>query len=348
MRHVNWFRVAAGVVVLLCIAVAAYSGNNGNNTQVRDGVVNVVGPPSPTTLTQYGVLVGAGSSAMQATAPGTTGQYLRSGNGAANPSFAQVAFSELSGGLNSLAQHGDLCAGSEAVRRNSGDSANECFTPATFPITALSQHGDLCAGLEAVRRNAGDSANECFTPGTVSSVALSLPAAVFDIAGSPVTGSGTLAVTFDNQSANTFLAGPASGSAAAPTFRAAHTTKAFATGMDVTGGATVYFWPALTDASEDRVKAPYPHAVTLDEVNCFASAAPGGSETATVVIGVGACASGLNYTTKATCAISGSSQTCTPSGTTAVAAGQCVAARLVKSATAATGTVNCVMRETIS
>lgn len=56
--------------------------------------------------------------------------------------------------------------------------------------------------------------------GTVTSVALALPTSVFDISGSPVTSSGTLTATFDNQVTNTVFIGPASGSAAAPTFRA--------------------------------------------------------------------------------------------------------------------------------
>lgn len=56
--------------------------------------------------------------------------------------------------------------------------------------------------------------------GTVTSVALTAPTSVFDISGSPVTGAGTLAITFDNQTANTGLFGPSSGGAAAPTFRA--------------------------------------------------------------------------------------------------------------------------------
>jgi hypothetical protein len=42
----------------------------------------------------------------------------------------------------------------------------------------------------------------------------------FSVAGSPVTVSGTLAVTKANQSANRVYAGPSSGGAAAPTFRA--------------------------------------------------------------------------------------------------------------------------------
>lgn len=55
--------------------------------------------------------------------------------------------------------------------------------------------------------------------GTVTSVGLSLPAD-FTVSGSPVTTSGTLSAVWANESANVFLAGPASGSAAAPTWRA--------------------------------------------------------------------------------------------------------------------------------
>ena len=55
--------------------------------------------------------------------------------------------------------------------------------------------------------------------GTVTSVALTMPAE-FTVAGSPITGSGTLAVTKANQNANRVYAGPTSGGAAAPTFRA--------------------------------------------------------------------------------------------------------------------------------
>lgn len=55
--------------------------------------------------------------------------------------------------------------------------------------------------------------------GTVTSVAQTVPAE-FAIAGSPITTSGTLAITKANQNANTVWAGPTSGAAAAPTFRA--------------------------------------------------------------------------------------------------------------------------------
>ena len=55
--------------------------------------------------------------------------------------------------------------------------------------------------------------------GTVTSVGLSLPS-VFAVTGSPVTGSGTLTATAASQAANQVWAGPASGPAAAPGFRA--------------------------------------------------------------------------------------------------------------------------------
>lgn len=56
--------------------------------------------------------------------------------------------------------------------------------------------------------------------GTVTSVALTLPNSVFNVSGSPVTTSGTLAGTFVNQSANTVFAGPTSGGSTTPAFRA--------------------------------------------------------------------------------------------------------------------------------
>lgn len=55
--------------------------------------------------------------------------------------------------------------------------------------------------------------------GTVTSVALS-PPSQFTVSGSPVTTSGTLGFAWNNQVANSVLAGPSAGGNAAPTFRA--------------------------------------------------------------------------------------------------------------------------------
>lgn len=54
--------------------------------------------------------------------------------------------------------------------------------------------------------------------GTVTSVALTVPTG-FGVTGSPVTSSGTLAVTENTQAANIVKAGPSSGAAATPTYR---------------------------------------------------------------------------------------------------------------------------------
>lgn len=56
--------------------------------------------------------------------------------------------------------------------------------------------------------------------GTVTSVGLALPASVFSLSGTPVSISGTLTGAFIVQTANTVFAGPISGVAAVPAFRA--------------------------------------------------------------------------------------------------------------------------------
>lgn len=55
--------------------------------------------------------------------------------------------------------------------------------------------------------------------GTVTSVGLNLPASIFTVTGSPVTGAATLTGSLATQSANQVWAGPTSGGAAVPVFR---------------------------------------------------------------------------------------------------------------------------------
>lgn len=82
--------------------------------------------------------------------------------------------------------------------------------------------GTITAGTGISVTNAGGSITVASTgggSGTVTSVGLSTPGVLYTVSGSPVTSSGTLALNLINQSANTILSGPASGSAAAPSFR---------------------------------------------------------------------------------------------------------------------------------
>lgn len=100
-------------------------------------------------------------------------------------------------------------------------------TPLTNPMTTA---GDLILGGTAgaaTRLGIGGNNTALMSNGTtaswqsvVTSVAISMPAE-FSVSGSPITSSGTLAVTKASQTANLIYAGPSSGAAAAPTFRAA-------------------------------------------------------------------------------------------------------------------------------
>jgi hypothetical protein len=65
----------------------------------------------------------------------------------------------------------------------------------------------------------GDVTIDASGSGTVTSVGVTVPSRQ-TVTGSPITGSGTIAITDNTQSANEVFAGPGSGSAAAPTFRA--------------------------------------------------------------------------------------------------------------------------------
>jgi len=75
-------------------------------------------------------------------------------------------------------------------------------------------------GSKLLALNSGGTDVEWITtPSTgVTSVALSAPA-IFSVSGSPVTSSGTLALSLATQTANYVWAGPTTGSAATPTFR---------------------------------------------------------------------------------------------------------------------------------
>ena len=128
---------------------------------------------------------GAGGSATSIIAIGGTG------------AFVSLAGSQTISGDKTFSGNVALGSGATATTPTGGDSSTKVATTA-FVQNAISSFG----------------------AGTVTSVALSLPTSIFDVTGSPVTSSGTLSATLDTQTANYVWAGPTSGGAATPAFRA--------------------------------------------------------------------------------------------------------------------------------
>ena len=88
------------------------------------------------------------------------------------------------------------------------------------PLTINSSTGtDITATAGTGISLAGTSGNFTISNTGVTSAGLSLPS-IFSVSGSPVTTTGTLTGTLATQTANTVFAGPASGGAATPAFRA--------------------------------------------------------------------------------------------------------------------------------
>lgn len=88
-------------------------------------------------------------------------------------------------------------------------------TATVFNLPAT--NGSLGFGL--ITDGSGNTSWSSVGAGTVTSVGLALPG-IFTISGSPVTSAGTLTGTLATQSANLVWAGPTTGAAATPTFRA--------------------------------------------------------------------------------------------------------------------------------
>ena len=127
--------------------------------------------------------------------------------------------------------------------------------------------------------------------GTVSSVGLSMPG-IFSVTNSPVTGAGTLTAALNNQSANLVWAGPSTGAASAPTFRALvgadlpNPTSGSLGGIQSfvavgsqwirqisTSGVPTASQPAFTDISGtvDPTQCPNPSASTIGCVESLAA-----------------------------------------------------------------------------
>lgn len=210
---------------------------------IGTAAISLIGPHNFTTQTSNGILYGQGSSAIAATAAMTNGQLL----------VGQTSTAPLP---RTIAGDWTLNAAGTAtlatVNANVGTFGNATNVPqitvnAKGLITAVAnvaisgfqvnlQFQDegsnlgtsgtatvvnfTGAGVTASRASDTITVNVP-NAGTVTSVAFAAtPAGIFDVSGSPITTSGTITLSLDNQSANQVLAGPTSGAAATPAFRA--------------------------------------------------------------------------------------------------------------------------------
>jgi len=108
------------------------------------------------------------------------------------------------------------------VIANGGTNSTSTPTAGAVPYGTGTAYAFTAAGTAGqVLTSAGAGTPTWTTPttGTVTSVGLALPS-IMSVSGSPVTTSGTLTGTLTTQAVNAIFAGPSSGAAAAPTFRA--------------------------------------------------------------------------------------------------------------------------------
>lgn len=155
---------------------------NANST----GAKSALSGSTSGTFTQFASAITTSYSVIWPAAQAASSGYVLINDGAGNLSWGPGGGGGAVASLNSLTGALNIVAGSGIT-----------VTPAGSSITIAATGGG----------------------GAVTSVGLSLPS-IFTVTNSPVTSSGTLTGTFNTQAVNAIFAGPASGSAAAPTFRA--------------------------------------------------------------------------------------------------------------------------------
>ncbi len=217
-------------------ASGSYIGSNGTDTTCLTSAAGFTAIPAGQITGTASAFVGTAITALNATNLTSGTVPLAQLSGITNTQIAAgaaIAYSKLA--LTGAILNADL-AGSIAYSK--------------LTLTGAVVTGDLTAGTLLFDRWASNACTNLQVPqyngaawvckslvtsdvsgaGTVSSVALTAPA-ILTVSGSPITTSGTLAMTLATQTANTIWAGPTAAGPTAPTFRALVTADLPLTGI---------------------------------------------------------------------------------------------------------------------
>jgi hypothetical protein len=265
--------VAGDTLTLLATAPATLTGSSGaksvtvavsDATTGAKGVVELAGDLAGTAASPS--VVALRGTPVSSTSP-TIGQVLKYDGSQWGPGTDNTG----GGGVNLVTAGNGVTVVSNTTTINFGTGLPVTQSPtgqgnvsidlsALANVSATQLRGSpLCSSFSPTTNQLLQYTGTCWGPATpaatgVTSVALTTPGTLFTVSGSPVTSSGTIALTAVSQTANTVFSGPTSGSPSAGTFRAlvaadlptiALGTKttgnyvaSLATGSGLAGGAT--------------------------------------------------------------------------------------------------------------
>ena len=314
----NTLGVGAGISVANGSGVISIA-NTGVLSNIAGTGISVSGATGNVTIANTGVLSFAGGATGLTPATATTGAITLAGtlaatNGGTGQSSYAVGDLLYANTTTTLAKLPDVATGNALISGGVGvapswgkigltthvsgvlpianGGTNSTATPTAYGVSygtgsayAFTAAGTTGQILTATTGGAPTWAAPA-TSGTVTSVGLSLPSQ-FTVTNSPVTSSGTLTGSWNNQTANYVLAGPTSGAAAAPTFRAlvsgdipslSYVTSVTGTAPVVSSGGLT---PAISMAAANTSTDGY---LTSTDWNTFNNKQPAGTYVTSVAV----------------------------------------------------------------
>lgn len=163
--------------------------------------------------TNHGVVISSATNAMQVTAAGAAGSFFTGQGASSNPSFSSTPTLGISGTTSGTLSFAGSGSGAVTVQPQAAAGTYNFNLPTTAGTGGqfLTSQGGGSTAMTWTTAGAGTVTSVTFTgDGTVLS----------SVASAAVTSSGTVTAALKTQSANTVLAGPTTGSAATPSFRA--------------------------------------------------------------------------------------------------------------------------------